>query len=113
VNGVMYLPVGNRVVALEPESGKEIWRYDLKNAIASQRGVAYWRGDANNPPRILFTAGHKMVALNARSGKLDPGFGTEGELTMDVPFAGVPTVYKNIILTGMNMFGPGEEHLHQ
>src|SRR5438128_8218280 len=25
VNGVMYLPSGNRVVALEPETGKEIW----------------------------------------------------------------------------------------
>ena len=26
VNGVMYLPSGHRVVALEPETGKEIWR---------------------------------------------------------------------------------------
>ena len=26
VNGVMYLPSGNRVVALEPETGEEIWR---------------------------------------------------------------------------------------
>src|SRR5262245_2328914 len=25
VNGVMYMPAGNRVVALEPETGKEIW----------------------------------------------------------------------------------------
>ena len=113
VNGVMYLPAGNRVVALDPETGKEVWRYDLKNgAIASQRGVAYWPGDKNNPPRIIFTAGHKMVALNANSGKLDPGFGTEGEMTMDVPFAGVPTIYKNMIFVGMNLFGPGEEHLH-
>jgi len=109
----MYLPAGNRVVALDPETGKEVWRYDLRNgAIASQRGVAYWPGDKNNPPRIIFTAGHKMVALNANSGKLDPGFGTEGEMTMDVPFAGVPTIYKNLILVGMNLFGPGEEHLH-
>jgi quinoprotein glucose dehydrogenase len=112
VNGVMYLPAGNRVVALDPESGKEIWRYDLKGAIASQRGVAYWPGDKNNPPRILFTAGHKMVGLNAKTGKLDPGFGTEGEMTMDVPFAGVPTIFKNMIFVGMNLFGPGEEHLH-
>src|ERR1700728_1605555 len=113
VNGVMYLPAGNRVVALDPETGKEVWRYDLANgAIASQRGVAYWPGDKNNPPRTVFTAGHKMVALNASTGKLDPGFGTEGEMTMDVPFAGVPTIYKNLIFVGMNLFGPGEEHLH-
>src|SRR5262245_35286857 len=30
VNGVMYLTAGNRVVALEPETGKEIWRYELQ-----------------------------------------------------------------------------------
>src|SRR5580692_3062907 len=29
VNGVMYLPSANRVVALEPETGKEIWSYVL------------------------------------------------------------------------------------
>src|SRR6202161_3507561 len=113
VNGVMYLPAGNRVVALDPETGKEVWRYELKSGAASQRGVSYWPGDKENPARILFTAGHKMVALNAKTGKLDPGCGNEGELTMDVPFAGVPTIYKNVILVGMNMFGPGEEHLHQ
>ena len=113
VAGVMYLPAGNRILALDPDTGVEIWRYQLPSGAASQRGVSYWPGDRENPPRILFLAGHKMIALNARTGKLDPGFGQEGELTMDVPFAGVPTIYKNVILVGMNMFGPGEEHLHQ
>src|SRR5579863_7299591 len=112
VNGVMYLPAGNRVIALEPDTGKEIWQYQLKSGVASQRGVAYWPGDKSNPPRILFTSGHKIVALNAATGKLDPGFGKEGELTMEVPFAGVPTIYKNIILVGMNVFGPGEPNPH-
>lgn len=113
VKGVMYLPAGNRVVALDAETGSEVWRYELTTGAASQRGVAYWPGDKDNPPRILFLTGHKMVALNASTGKLDPGFGNEGELTMDVPFAGVPTIYKNVILVGMNMFGPGEPHAHQ
>src|ERR1700752_3129923 len=38
VNGVMYLPSGHRVVALEPETGKEIWRYELPEGLASFRG---------------------------------------------------------------------------
>lgn len=50
VNGVMYLPSGDRVVALEPETGKEIWTYELKSGLASFRGVAYWPGDKDNPP---------------------------------------------------------------
>jgi quinoprotein glucose dehydrogenase len=113
VDGVMYLAAGNRVVALNADTGAEVWRYELGKRIASQRGVSYWPGDKQNPARIFFLAGHQMVALNAKTGKIDPGFGNEGELTMDVPFAGVPTIYKNVILVGMNMFGPGEPHAHQ
>jgi len=48
VNGVMYMPAGNRVVALEPETGKEIWSYPLASGLASFRGVAYWPGDATH-----------------------------------------------------------------
>src|SRR5579871_479171 len=112
VNGVIYLSAGNRVLALDGDTGKEIWGYELKSGTASQRGVAWWPGDHNNPPRILFTTGHKMVALNANTGKLDPGFGQEGEMTMDVPYAGVPLVFKNLIFVGMNVFGPGEPNPH-
>jgi glucose dehydrogenase len=112
VNGVMYLPAGNRVIALEAATGKEVWRYEIKTGVASQRGVAYWPGDRNNPPRILFTTGHKIVGLNATTGKADPGFGNEGEMTMDIPFAGVPAIYKNILVVGMNIFGPGEPNPH-
>src|ERR1041385_8748913 len=53
VNGVMYLSAANRVVALEPETGKEIWRYVAKDAPPSRRGVAYWGGDRSHAPRII------------------------------------------------------------
>jgi len=112
VGGVVYLPAGNKVVALDPDTGREIWRYRLPSGTASQRGVAYWPGDRNNPARVFFLTGHKLVALNAKSGQLDPGFGKEGEMTMDVPFAGVPAIYKNVIVVGMNVFGPGEPNPH-
>jgi glucose dehydrogenase len=112
VNDVMYVAAGNRVVALEPETGKEIWRYELKAGLVPQRGVAYWPGDPDNPPRIIFTSLHKLVALNAVTGKLDPKFGDGGEVTMDVPFAEVPTIYKDVILIGANVYGPGETNLH-
>ena len=41
VKGVMYVPAATRVVALEPESGKEIWVYPLAGGTPSRRGVAY------------------------------------------------------------------------
>src|SRR5579859_2526694 len=112
VNGVLYTPAGNRVVALDPETGKEIWRYELKTGLASQRGLGYWPGDRSNPPRIIFTTGHKMVGLNANTGRIDPGFGKEGEVDLEVTYAGAPTIYKNLILLGTNFYGPGERHIN-
>src|SRR5262245_46604021 len=111
VNGVMYMPSGNRVVALEPETGKEIWSYPLASGLASFRGVAYWPGDGNNPPRILFTSLRKMIALDARTGAVDPKFGRNGEVDLQVGYTGVPLVFRNMIFIGAMIFGPGEQHL--
>jgi glucose dehydrogenase len=111
VDGAMYLPAGDRVVALDPETGKEIWTYELNGGLASFRGVSYWPGDRNSPPRIIFTTGRKMVALNAKTGRIDPGFGREGEVPLTVPYDGAPTIYKNLLLLGTNFYGPGERHI--
>jgi quinoprotein glucose dehydrogenase len=100
VNAVMYISTQSRVVALEPESGKELWSYEVAGGGASPRGVAYWPGDRQNLPRILFTAGRNLIALNASTGKLATGFGKEGVLDMVVPYNGVPTIFKNVVLVG-------------
>jgi glucose dehydrogenase len=102
VKGVLYLTASKRVVALEPETGKEIWSYEVRAGSPSKRGVAYWPGNRSNPPRIIFTAGQKMIALNANTGKVDPGFGNEGEVDMAVPYNSAPVVYKNLLLVGAN-----------
>lgn len=62
INGVMYITTGHRVVALQPETGKELWTYTSKFPV-SKRGVAYWPGDKDAPPRLLATTGSRMVAL--------------------------------------------------
>lgn len=103
VNGVMYAPAGNLVVAINPDEGKEIWRYQLPSGQASSRGVAYWPGDKENPPRIVFTSGRNLVALNADTGKLDPGFGKEGMVDMVVGYGGVPTIFKNTVMVGASV----------
>jgi quinoprotein glucose dehydrogenase len=102
VNGVMYLPGAGRVVALDPETGKDIWDYPVAGGAPSRRGVAYWPGDNDSPPRIVFTIGRRLVALNANTGKVDPGFGKEGEVDMVVPYNSVPLVYRNVLVVGAN-----------
>ncbi|HEX5000380.1 MAG TPA: pyrroloquinoline quinone-dependent dehydrogenase [Terriglobia bacterium] len=111
VNGVMYMPSGNRVVALEPENGKEIWRYELPEGLASFRGVAYWPGDGALGPRIFFTSLRRLIALDAKTGKLATEFGSSGRIDLEIPYAGVPAIYKNIVLMGSNFYGPGERHI--
>jgi glucose dehydrogenase len=111
VNGIMYMPAGDRVVALDPATGKELWVHEMEGTLASFRGVAYWPGDRQNPPRIIFTTARQMTALNATTGKVDPGFGKEGVVPLDVPYDGAPTIYKNVLLIGTNFYGPGERHI--
>src|SRR6185295_3065958 len=102
VNGVMYLPAANRIVALTPEDGKEVWRYTVTGGAPSRRGVAYWPGEGANGPRIIFTAARRLMALDAKSGTIVSSFGTNGEVDMVVPYNSVPLVYKNVVVVGAN-----------
>jgi glucose dehydrogenase len=102
INGVMYLPArGNQILALDAETGKELWRHELpRGTVTTARGVAFWGGDRNNPPRILFTAGPKLFALNAATGDLSSGFGKDGVVEIAVGWNGVPTVFRNLVMLG-------------
>ncbi len=111
VDGVMYLASGNRVVALQPETGEEIWRHELAEGIASFRGVAYGPARDGRGPRIYFTSSSKVIALDAETGERDLAFGTGGEVGIRVPYNGVPVVYKDTLVLGSNVFGPGQPHI--
>ena len=102
VSGVMYLPTANRVVALESETGKEIWSYRLTGGAPSRRGVAYWPGQGADLPRIIFTSGRRLIALDARSGTIVTGFGKDGEVDLGIPYNSVPGIYRNVVVVGAN-----------
>ncbi|MBI3492423.1 MAG: PQQ-binding-like beta-propeller repeat protein [Acidobacteria bacterium] len=102
VDGVMYLPAANRIVAIQPDTGKELWQYRITGAAPSRRGVAYAPGAGGLPSRIIFTAGRRLIALNANTGTPFAGFGTNGEVDMVVPYNSVPLVYKEVLVVGAN-----------
>ena len=60
VHDTLYFSTQNQnVVALDPTTGKEVWKYTNPNPRGSEsRGVAYWAGDKQTPPRILFGTGN-------------------------------------------------------
>jgi quinoprotein glucose dehydrogenase len=102
VNGVMYLPAADRVVALDPATGKEVWRHRVSGAAPSRRGVAYWLGERGTPPRIFVAAGRRLLALDAATGAAVMTFGTEGAVDIGVPYNSVPLVHKHVVVVGAN-----------
>jgi len=102
VADVLYVPAGDRVVALDPTTGAELWRHEVDEGAPSRRGVAYWPGDDDAGPRILFTTGSRLVALDARSGARASGFGMGGEVELGIPYNSVPLVFENVVVVGAN-----------
>ena len=102
VNGVMYLPAANRVVALDPESGKSLWEHAIVGGAPSRRGLAYWPGEGATAPRVLVTAGRRLLALDTRTGSPSAGFGNSGEVDLGVPYNSVPIVHRNVVVVGAN-----------
>ncbi|MBZ5696379.1 MAG: pyrroloquinoline quinone-dependent dehydrogenase [Acidobacteriia bacterium] len=100
VGGVLYLVAGKNVFALEPETGRQIWKYETKGTHA--RGASYWPGDSRTSPRIVLgVAGNQMLALDAKTGKPAEGFGEGGFVSGASPNA-APAIYRDLIITGEN-----------
>jgi quinoprotein glucose dehydrogenase len=102
VRGVMYLPAADRVVALDAETGRERWRTPIAGGAPSRRGLSYWPGDEKVEARLFVTAGRRLIALNAATGRAETSFGTNGEVDMVVPYNSVPLVYRHIVVVGAN-----------
>lgn len=102
VGDVMYVPAADRVVALNPIAGTPVWEHRVADGAPSRRGVAYWPGTGDLQPRILFTAGNRLLALDAATGARVGSFGDGGSVNLGVPYNSVPMVYQNIVVVGAN-----------
>ncbi len=130
INDVMYIStptapkrqpsLKSAIVALQPETGKVIWKYESPANIHG-RGVAYWPGGHGTDPRIFFaTDGGYLSAVDAKTGELVISFGVDGRVDAYAGVAGpdvspvwrtrytVPnpvTIYRDLVITGAR---PGE-----
>ena len=112
-DGVMYLSTPyNRVVALDPTTGKEIWTFTLPSGNPSTRGVEYWPGDPQTPPQIVFGSGNgRLFSLDAKTGKPNETFGDKGVVNLNTPeilqglpgsngLSSPPIMFRHLIITG-------------
>lgn len=125
VSGVMYLTtVKTKAVALDAATGRELWRFDpfasphaTKYPIVASgvnRGMAYWADKSGKQTRILFgTADGRLISLDARTGKLDPAFGSGGVVDLHtglgelaaLPYGvtAAPAIFENTVIIGASV----------
>jgi quinoprotein glucose dehydrogenase len=112
----------NIVIALDPASGQQRWRYDpridrdRRYSEATSRGVSSWIDDDADPTApcahriIMGTLDARLIALDGRTGRPCRDFGTGGKVNLN---AGVregstgnylvtspPAIYRNIVIVG-------------
>ncbi|MGJ4926211.1 pyrroloquinoline quinone-dependent dehydrogenase [Bradyrhizobium sp. HKCCYLS2038] len=116
----------NAVIALDPGTGAQKWRFDPKvgdglrpaNRYAC-RGVAYWvdqsaAADAACRSRLFMgTVDARLIALDARTGRPCAGFGRDGEVRIDIAkdllWAGefqitsAPVVGRDVVVVGSSI----------
>ncbi|MFI5184200.1 MAG: PQQ-binding-like beta-propeller repeat protein [Vicinamibacteria bacterium] len=112
-----------KAFALDAATGRLLWTFDPFAAGAEQsslgvnRGVVYWESGADK--RILFTAGQRLYALDAATGKPIPTFGKRGSVSLqdglgrDVTglyvLSNTPgAIYRDLLILGTRVAeGPG------
>ncbi|MGC4250690.1 MAG: PQQ-binding-like beta-propeller repeat protein, partial [Sphingobium sp.] len=85
----------NRIIALDPTTGKRKWMYDAKpdingSTVVNCRGVAYWEdrqaagkgGPACSKRIFAGTIDGRLLALDADSGRKCGDFGKDGEIAL-------------------------------
>jgi quinoprotein glucose dehydrogenase len=122
VNGTLYTVTGlGLIAALDPATGETRWVYDPQgykiggsgSVYFVQRGLAYWT-DGKQERVLAGTNDAFLVSLDAKTGKPDPKFGTNGkvDLLLLLPFgdrasrqvsARRPLVAGDVILAGSSI----------
>src|SRR3954471_21088015 len=122
IDNVLYFSTAyNRVVALNADTGAELWAFDPKAYEDGQppngtgfvhRGVAAWRDSAaNNALRIFINSRYHLICLDAATGRPVASFGTNGSIDLSKGLAweinkthytntSPPVVYKDLVILG-------------
>jgi quinoprotein glucose dehydrogenase len=116
----------NEVIALDPGSGAQKWRYDPDISESQRpgnryvcRGVAYWvddqaaEGSACRSRIFMGTNDVRLIALDARTGKPCADFGASGEVKIEIgkqllwagefQITSAPVVARGVVVVGSSI----------
>lgn len=112
VEGVMFAPTaGHHIVALNAETGGELWRFkpDIRKGgmrledYPARRGLLFWPGNAGAPARVIFTCGNWIYALDPKTGQPTSGFGENGRVVLPTGGTVAGAIYRNVlVMPGFN-----------
>jgi quinoprotein glucose dehydrogenase len=87
VEGVLYATSPQiKVFALDAATGKELWTFDpfkagaQASSLGANRGVTYWEDGSDR--RLFVSAGERLYALDARTGRPIASFGSQGSVDL-------------------------------
>ncbi len=121
IDGVLYLVTSfDRLIALEPETGKELWAFDPKldktkpQMLFTSRGAAFWT-DGTQKRLFYGTLDGQLWGIDAGTGKPIDSFGTGGFINLregmvdssakvssdrGYGMTSPPAIYKNVVICG-------------
>jgi quinoprotein glucose dehydrogenase len=123
-NRLVFSTPFNRVIALDPETGAELWAFDPKidkgrrfGNMMINRGVAYWHGADSGPcsSRVfLGTLDARLISLDLISGRRCSEFGSHGEVNLlegienvvdpwEYNVTSPPTVVGDVVVVGSSI----------
>ena len=84
VGNVMYVLAQKRsIVALDAETGKELWRHENEGQVGA-RGMNYWESEDRSDRRLLYLNQGMLTAIDARTGDSIPSFGDNGKVDIRI-----------------------------
>jgi quinoprotein glucose dehydrogenase len=125
-DSVIFCSPFNEVIALDPGSGAQKWRYDPKISTTQRpgnrytcRGVAFWvddqaaEGAACKARIFMGTNDARVIALDARTGIPCADFGTDGEIKLEIErplewpgefqITSAPVVSRGVVIVGSSI----------
>ena len=121
IDNVLYLSTPfNRVVALNAETGAQLWAFDPRayddgpgiNLWYNHRGVAYWRD--GNDARVFMNSHDRLFSVDVKTGQLVTGFGQNGYAMLreglrnhtdklGMRQTSPPVIFKNLVIVGSSI----------